>query len=116
MRTGLLAALLLALPAQAQTRCTDAQTQAQMNECAARDLRAAEGRMTQAYNALRTGLTPAHQAKLADAQRAWTAFRAAHCNFEGLEVEGGSMQPMVVAFCMAQATEARTRQLLASAR
>lgn len=113
MRTALLAALLLALPAaaRAQTRCTDAQTQAQLNECAARDLRAAEGRMTQAYNALRTGLTPAHRAKLAGAQRAWTAFRAAHCNFEGLEVEGGSMQPMVVSFCMAEATETRTRQL-----
>ena len=99
MRPVFLAALLLALPAAARAQsCSNAQTQAQMNECAARDLRAADGRMTQAYNSLRAGLTPAHQAMLADAQRAWVAFRAAQCNFEGLEVEGGSAQPMVVLF------------------
>jgi uncharacterized protein YecT (DUF1311 family) len=119
MRAFLIAALLLALPvaghAQSRGSCASARSQMQMNECAARELRAAEARMTQAYDALRTGLTPAHQAQLADAQRAWTAFRAAHCNFEGLEAEGGSMQPMVVSFCMAELTDARTRQLRQSA-
>ena len=56
---------------------------------------------------------PASPSESPDAPRAWAAFRAAHCGFEALEAEGGAMQPMAELFCMAEVTEARTRQLRA---
>ena len=45
------------------------------------------------------------------AQRAWIQFRDAQCEFEGLEGRGGSIEPMIVAQCLARLTRERIQQL-----
>ena len=48
---------------------------------------------------------------LLEAQRAWLKYRDASCKLEGDMLIGGSMLPMVVSFCLARMTEARTEEL-----
>ena len=45
------------------------------------------------------------------AQRAWLTYRDAHCVTEGYWARGGSMEPMLVSFCLANLTTERTEQL-----
>ena len=45
------------------------------------------------------------------AQRAWLSYRDAHCINEGYCARGGSMEPMLVSFCLASLTRDRTEQL-----
>jgi uncharacterized protein YecT (DUF1311 family) len=54
---------------------------------------------------------PGEEASLREAQRAWVAFRDAHCRLESYEARGGSMQPMLDAGCRATLTRARTAEL-----
>jgi uncharacterized protein YecT (DUF1311 family) len=49
---------------------------------------------------------------LLTAQRAWLVYRDAHCGMDRYApMSGGSMEPMLVAFCMRGLTQARTEQL-----
>ncbi len=54
---------------------------------------------------------PGHAETLLKAQRAWIAFRDAHCEYSGFEARGGTMEPMLVGICLEQLTLERTRQL-----
>lgn len=54
---------------------------------------------------------PGHFEALLAAQRAWLAYRDAHCVTEGYWARGGSMEPMLVSFCLAGLTKDRTEQL-----
>ncbi len=116
IRYPLLAALLLASPAIAQT-------QAQMNQTAGSRYKAADATMTRqwqrtyaymkgrdAQGRSRGGGFGYAAATLAS-QRAWLAFRDAQCVIEGGEYAGGSMQPLVQAQCKTRLTNERTTQL-----
>lgn len=48
---------------------------------------------------------------LVTAQRAWIAYRDAECEAEGFQARGGTMEPMLVAGCIANVTDARTKEL-----
>ena len=49
---------------------------------------------------------------LLKAQRAWLVYRDAHCGMDRYApISGGSMEPMLTAFCMTQLTRERTEQL-----
>lgn len=48
---------------------------------------------------------------LQEAQKSWLLFREQQCTLEGLEVAGGSMQPMVEAGCFARMARLRTKEL-----
>ncbi|KWV40395.1 MULTISPECIES: lysozyme inhibitor LprI family protein [Rhizobium] len=48
---------------------------------------------------------------LVKAQRAWVNFRDAECEAAGFQARGGTMEPMLVAGCIAELTDARTKQL-----
>ena len=37
--------------------------------------------------------------------------RDASCDYEGFQARGGTMEPMLVAMCLARLTEERTKQL-----
>lgn len=50
---------------------------------------------------------------LLTAQRAWIAYRDAQCEAAGFQARGGTMEPMLVAGCIAGVTDARTRELKA---
>jgi uncharacterized protein YecT (DUF1311 family) len=115
-------AMLAAGPVAAQD-CANPVTQADMTFCANEDFmeadlflneayRAAEDLMRQADQDLPADLGGAEEA-LREAQRAWIAFRDAACISEGFQSRGGSMEPMIVAFCLTRLTEQRTADLQA---
>ena len=102
--------------------------QPEMNQCAWRDFRIADGelnaqwKITVAAMKERDALEAPYRDKgdtrlgaydsLLKAQRAWLIYRDAHCGMDRYApVSGGSMGPMLVAFCMRELTEQRTEQL-----
>jgi len=116
IRITVMAALLIATPAFAQT-------QAQMNQTAGSQYKAADAAMTRqwqrtyaymkgrdAQDRSRGGGFGYAAATLAS-QRAWLAFRDAQCTIEGGEFAGGSMQPLANAQCKTRLTRERTTQL-----
>lgn len=116
IRITVMAALLIATPAFAQT-------QAQMNQTAGSQYKAADAAMTRqwqrtyaymkgrdAQDRSRGGGFGYAVATLAS-QRAWLAFRDAQCTIEGGEFAGGSMQPLANAQCKTRLTRERTAQL-----
>lgn len=115
----ILALLLLPLPLAAQEAdCANAVTQAQMTQCAAQDLGAADDALNAAFGKAmnRMGSMDGGEDVLRRAQRAWIAFRDAACAAEGLPYAGGSMQGMVVVNCKTRLTDARTVDLDALAK
>ena len=109
---ALLAAL--AAPTAAQDRpldCDGAITQQAMNACAAEAYRAADAELNRVYRAVLQAAGDRHAERVRNAQRAWLAFRDAHCAVEAGTVEGGSMEPMVRDHCLADATRQRTDEL-----
>lgn len=54
---------------------------------------------------------PGYFDQLLAAQRAWIAYRDAHCASEGFEARNGSLEPLLVSTCKTHLTEQRTQQL-----
>ena len=114
MRAGILLLLALACaagPAASQTDCWKAaQTQADVARCSREDAAKAQARLDRLLGELRAA-APERAAGLERAQAAWRAYADEHCRWEGSRVEGGSMQPAVLAGCMAELTERRVAEL-----
>jgi len=102
--------------------CSNAQTQADMNQCAADDYRKADAAMNAQWAETRAAMLAWDKAspasdnngaakRLLASQRAWLAYRDAACDVEGYSVEGGSMQPLIVSSCLAELTMRRTEEL-----
>jgi uncharacterized protein YecT (DUF1311 family) len=117
------ALLLLAAPV-ASDDCENAVAQQDLNDCAGRGAEAADAEMnlqwkrTLAYMRQRDkdddenwASGPSYSQALLTAQRAWLAYRDAHCTSESYSTRGGSMRPMLYAMCVADLTNERTRQL-----
>ncbi len=106
---------------ESDAACDAPQTQVDMTLCAVQDWRAADAELNAAYADARTALREVDaglpvtdrgaEAALVDAQRAWITMRDKGCAAEGYLVRGGSMEPMLVAGCMARVTRARTTDL-----
>ncbi|MEH3109526.1 MAG: lysozyme inhibitor LprI family protein [Agrobacterium cavarae] len=104
-----------------KVNCTDPQTQMEMTQCAGEDYDKADKDLNVEYQKLRKLL--GERDKVADengkgevdalvaAQRAWVAYRDANCNLEGFQARGGSMEPQLVASCLAQMSRDRTQEL-----
>ena len=108
------AALLLlpALPLHAQTLdCDNAMTQTEMNQCAAQALEQEDQRLNRVYNQYRAGLQAKDRQALKQVQLAWIKFRDLDCKQVASVYEGGSMQPMVHAHCLAERTRERITHL-----
>ncbi|MFK3707401.1 lysozyme inhibitor LprI family protein [Klebsiella sp. NPDC088457] len=101
-----LTALLVSGPALAD-ECANASNQAEMNQCAAAQYQAADKKLNQTYQeALKRA--PGKQLELLrKAQHTWIALRDADCAFLASAAEGGSVQPMLIAQCMADKTVER---------
>ena len=135
----MIASMLLALALQSaaapqpdEPDCSAPETQSQleMNMCAGLDFEAADRELNRVYReaieAARqsdreldrsTDQRPGYEAVLREAQRAWVAFREAHCRYEGYEeARGGSMEPMIYSGCSARLTRERIAQLTPQAR
>lgn len=112
----ILAALLVAAPAAAQT-------QREMNASAAAAYAKADAAMTAQWKVTFARMKQrdaadtsrgggfGYAAALLASQRAWLKFRDTQCVIAGGEVAGGSMQPMVIAGCKIDLTKQRTTQL-----
>lgn len=94
-------------------RCQDARTQTELNTCAAREYRAADAELNRVWQRLMTAADAEQRPLLRTAQRAWVAFRDAHCASEAADFRGGSIEPMLRSLCLADVTRARTAQLAA---
>ncbi len=112
----ILAALMMAMPATAQT-------QTQMTQRAGAQYKTADAAMTaqwkRTYAAMKRrdaqvtsrGGGFGYAAATLESQRAWLSFRDKQCVIEGGQYAGGSMQPMVRAQCLMRLTRERTVQL-----
>ncbi len=123
--TTLLMLAQAAAPTEAtETDCDNAQTQAEMNTCAAQEFAASDAELNAqwektaaAMKALdaeldrETDKQPGHFETLLKGQRAWLTLRDAQCLSESFKARGGSMQQLLAAQCKTYMTELRTEQL-----
>ncbi|MGQ0590400.1 MAG: lysozyme inhibitor LprI family protein [Sphingosinicella sp.] len=103
--------------------CRDPQTQQDMNGCAARDFEQADRALNETWPRVLAYVRgqdedmddgrPSGESRLREAQRAWIAFRDAHCTVDSYAMRGGSAEPLLYNGCRARITEARTAQLRA---
>jgi uncharacterized protein YecT (DUF1311 family) len=104
--------------------------QADMNQCAYRDYLIADAAMNAqwkitvaktkrddadfaASGSAEFDKRKGHFASLLEAQRGWLRYRDAHCTLEGYSARGGSLEPLLSAFCKAKLTRQRTEELKA---
>lgn len=100
------AALLLSSQALADD-CASANTQIEMNACAAGQYKAADARLNDTWrNALRRA-EPTQQELLKKAQNAWITLRDADCALISSGTEGGSAQSMIFSQCLTDKTNER---------
>lgn len=101
--------------AAAADKCADAANdQTTMNRCAEDSYKEADRALNAQYAATRKAVLafdPEGDKALIVAQRAWVAFRDAHCAATSFAFKGGSMEPTMRFSCLAETTEARTAQL-----
>lgn len=101
--------------------CDNAQTQSDMTSCAQARYEEADKALNAQYKQTRAAMVAidkdldgdmkgAEQALL-KAQRAWINYRDAQCENYGFQARGGTMEPMLVAGCLADLTDIRTKEL-----
>lgn len=117
-----------ATPPNPDWNCADPMAQQEMNWCAYQDYLAADAELNAQWNKTSAILKerdiqwmdghgnhddgrPGYFPTLLEAQRAWIAFRDAHCRSEGYYARGGSLEPLLVSTCKTDMTRARTEEL-----
>ncbi|BEM38633.1 hypothetical protein SME10J_23600 [Serratia marcescens] len=90
-----------------------AQSQAELNDCAAQTYKNADGEMNKVYKKVMDTLktSPEKSKALLQAQRAWLKFRDADCTFLSSNSAGGSINAMSNALCLSERTTERTSYL-----
>lgn len=125
LKMGLIGAAVMLFAAGAANAedvdCENAQTQADMTSCAQARYEEADKGLNAQYKKTRAAMVAidkdldadkkgAEQALL-KAQRAWITYRDAQCENYGFQARGGTMEPMLVAGCLADLTDLRTKEL-----
>jgi len=92
--------------------CKD-QTQSGLNQCADASYQKADAALNGAYKQILHRLKDdaATTKLLAQAQKAWIAWRDAECTFAASASVGGSIYPMEVSICLEAQTKKRTQDL-----
>ncbi|KQV83738.1 lysozyme inhibitor LprI family protein [Rhizobium sp. Root1220] len=121
MAAGGFAMLLAGGASAAELNCKDPQTQTDMTLCERARQDAADKALNVQYKKTRAAMVAIDSDLEADmkgaekalvkAQRAWIEYRDAECEAEGFQARGGTMEPMLVAGCIANVTDARTKEL-----
>ena len=92
--------------------CDNAQTQSEINDCAALQAQAADKKLNEVYQQLRAKIQGSPQeAQLIEAQQQWIKFRDTDCEYAKSQYEGGSIVPTIEAGCITRLTEQRTKDL-----
>jgi uncharacterized protein YecT (DUF1311 family) len=116
--------ILIAAAAGASTPdCDNALTQTDMNICAQREYAKADEALNRQWKRTAAQMKerdagypvddgrPGYFDALLKAQRAWIAWRDAHCITEGYYARGGSLEPLLISTCKTKLTRDRTQQL-----
>ena len=119
---------LAAFPAFSQDwDCSNADNLPQqgMNYCAYQDWQIADEALNAAWPKVRAHMKSIDEStreyfpeqaiaeeSLLKAQRAWIIYRDGHCEAEGGQFAGGSIQPLIINSCKASMTRKRTEELL----
>ena len=96
---------------------SDQLDQSQMNECANQDFLNADKDLNDVYKKAREIIkswddeTGAALKAFVDGQKGWIAYRDGYCTAYAYQSHGGSMEPMLIAGCMASVTKARADEL-----
>ena len=99
-RTLIAVAALLASGAAWADDCSNANTQTEMNQCAAAQYQAADKKLNETWQQALKRTSGQQLELLKKAQQAWISLRDADCAFLASGAEGGSMQPMLISQCM----------------
>jgi uncharacterized protein YecT (DUF1311 family) len=91
--------------------CPGAQSQAEMNQCAGKAYKAADAELNQVYQKLVAMLDEEEKVQLKTVETAWLKYRDANCEFVADQYKGGSIRPMIHAFCLADMTKNRTTEI-----
>ena|SRR6201989_204336 len=100
--------------AQKQRRiqpCESRGSQAEANDCAYQEYKAADAELNKVYGQLAGVLDAEDKASLKESELAWIKYRDSTCTFESSQYKGGTMRGMIEAFCLTRVTKARTADL-----
>jgi uncharacterized protein YecT (DUF1311 family) len=106
-----LTCLLVSAATLAGAGASNGQTQADMNEEAARAFAKTEQHLKDVETRLAVRLSPEAQAALRQAQQAWHSFRDRECDFETVGSAGASLHPFVILLCKSRLTDERIKAL-----
>lgn len=107
----LCAGLLVASAGALAEECDSAQSQTEMNTCAAAEYQAADKKLNETYATMLQRAPAATKALVKTAQQKWIELRDADCALVASGSEGGSIQPMVRNQCLSDKTAERTAWL-----
>jgi uncharacterized protein YecT (DUF1311 family) len=110
-RIFLLGFLALATGDVARAQCEDAKSTLQINDCFARELKKADAEINRVYQSTMNKLQPDDAALLRKAQRAWLAYRDAHCEAEYAFWDGGTGGPAARMSCKLELSRQRTAEI-----
>jgi uncharacterized protein YecT (DUF1311 family) len=112
------------LTADADQACKNDPAKSATNECAVAQFAEADGELNRIWPEIVAAAKhkdrllksapdayPLFEDTIVHAQRGWLQYRDHQCQFEGFDVRGGSMQPMVINLCRTQMTLDRIKQL-----
>ncbi|MBY3594386.1 lysozyme inhibitor LprI family protein [Rhizobium bangladeshense] len=101
--------------------CQNPRTQSDMTSCEAARHETADKALNEQYKKTRAAMIAIDkdldgdmkgaEKALVKAQRAWIDYRDAQCDAFGFQARGGTMEPMLVAGCLAEETDKRTKEL-----
>ena len=107
-----IAAVAYAGPPQKKSEpCPNAQSQAEMNDCAGREYKRADAELNQVYQKLVAMLDADEKTQLKAVEMTWIKYRDANCDFVADQYKGGSIRPMILGFCLADVTRDRANEL-----
>lgn len=123
MAFGLLSLMVAGAASATEIDCTSPTTQTDMTLCERARQDDADKALNVQYKKTRAAMVAIDsdqdddmkgaEKALVTAQRAWITYRDAQCEAAGFQARGGTMEPMLVAGCIANVTDARTKELKA---
>ena len=97
---------------KAQDPCANAQTTAEMRDCAGREYKKADDELNRVYRQVMSKLEDeGHKTALKTAQQAWIKYRDANCEYESYLNRGGTIYPVVYTGCLTGMTINRVKEL-----
>ena len=95
----------------AAAQCKDAVSTKDMQDCADAEYKKADADLNGVYQTTLKKLKPGDAALLKKAQRAWLAYRDAHCDAQYHLFAGGSIAAVSLTQCRAALTTARAKEI-----